>query len=453
MKKILSIILSIVMTTCFAASLSASKQADSTFVDISEDKWYYEYVKTAYENGIMNGKGDNIFDPDAYMSRSEFVTVLCRISDNEYEGDNTYIKFDDTEKDEWYSDSVGWAVKNKLVVGYDDNTFRPNSMITRQEMAVILDRFMSFRGIRDKIDPKTESYTDAANIPDWAADGVETLRINGIAEGDENGCYNPEANATRAELAKIASIMDMMVYKTDRYKGFRFNEAFDYSGDDSPLPYRIYIPKDYDETKEYPFLLFLHANAWQGDDNEIQLDAIKNAFLNPYSPVLDGIVVLPQCPENNTWYTVLDKLAELMDYINDRYSTDSSRQYVSGLSMGGDGSWQMAMYYPEKVSAILPVAGVGYGFMSGVEGPEGIINLNSETLKVNIRMLYDMDDKLVSGEYCRELFRRLTEAGAVNFTYQETTGYGHGICGELAGWNNISHLEWLYSQVRETVRE
>ena len=91
--------------------------------------------------------------------------------------------------------------------------------------------------------------------------------------------------------------------------------------------------------------------------------------------------------------------------------------------------------------------------MSGVEGPEGIINLNSETLKVNIRMLYDMDDKLVSGEYCRELFRRLTEAGAVNFTYQETTGYGHGICGELAGWNNISHLEWLYSQVRETVRE
>jgi predicted peptidase len=283
---------------------------------------------------------------------------------------------------------------------------------------------------------------------------VEKLRDFGLISGDENGRFNPTDNATRAELAKIASQLDPLVFYNDRFKRNPFNKIFGYSEEDAPLPYRIYIPEDYDESKEYPLLIFLHGNSAQGNDNEKHYGIVKYAFLSPYSPVYDSIVVVPQCPEGLWWHDskgTIDMLADLMDYINERYSTDSTRQYVSGISMGGQGSWEMAIHRPEKVSAIMPVAGVGYGFHSGLEGAESIIDLNPDMLDVNIRMIYDNDDGYSPGWYNRQLYAALIDAGATNITYYETQGLGHDVCGEYAGYYNTSHLDWLYAQRRETV--
>ena len=282
---------------------------------------------------------------------------------------------------------------------------------------------------------------------------MEKLRDFGLISGDEQGRFNPTANATRAELAKIASKLDPLVYPNDRYKRTLFEKSFAYSEEDAPLPYRIYVPEDYDESKEYPLLIFLHGNSVQGDDNEKHLHVVKYAFLSPYSPVYDSIVVVPQCPEGLWWSEqdgTIDLLCDLMDYINERYSTDSTRQYVSGISMGGTGSWHMAMYRPEKVSAIMPIAGGAYGFISGVEGAESIIDLNPDLLDVNIRIIYDTDDGYSPGFYNRKLYSALLDAGAKNITYYETSGLHHDVCGAYAGYYDVSNLEWLYSQRRET---
>ena len=454
MKKFIAIplILSCLLSTPFA--VTADTDTENPFGDVKADAWYYDYVTDVYERGIMTGKDDGNFHPNDNITRAEFVTVLCRMSDMEYAGLGNDLTFPDTPKDAWYADCAGWAEKNGLVKGYPDGTFRPDSLLTRQEMAVLLDRFNSLKLIRSLKDPKIDIFTDAFDIPDWAARSVEELREFGLISGDENGRFNPTANATRAELAKISSQLDPLVFLNDRQRRNHFDKIFGYSEEDAPLPYRIYVPEDYDESKEYPLLVFLHGNSAQGDDNEKHYGIVKYAFLSPYSPVYDSIVVVPQCPEGLWWHKsdgTIDLLADLMDYINERYSTDSTRQYVAGISMGGDGSWQMAIHHPEKVSAIMPVAGIGYGFYSGLEGEESLIGFNPDMLDVNIRMIYDDDDVFSPGSYNRQLYSTLVEVGAKNITYYETQGLGHDVCGEYAGYYNTSHLDWLYAQRRETV--
>ena len=452
-RKLLSLILVLVSLMNSTAIVHGEASPENPFSDVESSDWYYEYVLDAYSAGIMEGKEDGIFDPNTNITRAELITVLCRMSDLEYEGCREHLTFPDADKSAWYADYVGWAEKNGVVKGYPDGTLRPDAPVTRQEMAELMGEFITFKAMRTTKDPQIDIFSDQFEIPDWALANVEKLRDFGLISGDEQGRFNPTANATRAELAKITSKLDPLVYPNDRYKRSRFEEIFAYGEEDAPLPYRIYVPENYDESKEYPLLVFLHGNSAQGDDNEKHLPCVKNAFLSPYSPVYDSIVVVPQCPEGLWWHDsdgTIDLLCDLMDYINERYSTDSTRQYVSGISMGGDGSWQMAIHRPEKVSAIMPVAGTGFTFYSDETGTHLFEN-NPESLKVNIHYIYDRDDVYSDRKYNQMVYEYLMEAGAVNLTYHETVGYGHGVCGEYAGYYNLSHLEWLYSQRRETV--
>ena len=453
MKKITVLVTVIVCSFVLLFIPASAEDTTLTFPDVPSDAWYSPYVSSAYEREIMLGKDDGYFHPEDNITRAELVTVLCRMSDLDYEGDKSNLTFPDTPKSAWYADYLGWAEKNGLAKGYPDGTFRPDAPITRQEMVEMFGRFISFKLIRSTKDPKIDSFTDTDMIPDWAAGSVEKLRDFGLISGDENGRFNPTSNATRAELAKIASQLDPLVFYNDRFKRNPFDKIFGYSEEDAPLPYRIYVPEDYDESKEYPLLIFLHGNSVQGDDNEKHLHVVKNAFLSPYSPVYDSIVVVPQCPTDMWWHIsdgTIDLLADLMDYINERYSTDSTRQYVSGISMGGDGSWQMAIHYPEKVSAIMPVAGTGYTFYSDETG-EHIAELTPESLEVNIHIIYDRDDGFSDRKYNQLVYNALVEAGAKNISYYETVGLRHGVCGAYAGYFDTSHLDWLFSQRRETV--
>lgn len=452
-RKLLSLILILANLMSLGTMVGAESTNENPFPDIDSGDWYYEYVLEAYEREIMLGKDDGKFHPGDNITRAELITVLCRMSDLEYEGYSQYLTFPDTPKDAWYADYIGWAEKNDIAKGYTDGTFRPNTLVTRQEMAEFFGRFITFKLIRSTKNPQIDMFTDTFDIPDWAAKSVEKLRDFGLISGDENGRFNPTDNATRAELAKISSQLDPLVFYNDRFKRNPFNKIFGYSEEDAPLPYRIYIPEDYDESKEYPLLIFLHGNSAQGDDNEKHYGIVKYAFLSPYSPVYDSIVVVPQCPEGLWWHKskgTIDMLADLMDYINERYSTDSTRQYVAGISMGGDGSWQMAIHHPEKVSAIMPVAGIGYTFYSDETGTHLTEN-NPESLEVNIRIIYDRDDGFSDREYNQMVYNALVEAGAKNITYHETTGLKHDVCGAYAGYYDTSHLDWLYAQRRETV--
>ncbi len=122
------------------------------------------------------------------------------------------------------------------------------------------------------------------------------------------------------------------------------------------MKYLIYLPRDYDQKESSPLMLFLHGVGERGDN----LDLVKAH--GPPKLIAAGkhfpfIVVSPQCPNGQWWQPV--ELATLLDDIVEKYKVDQDRIYVTGLSMGGFGTWALAAYQPNRFAAIVPICGGG----------------------------------------------------------------------------------------------
>ena len=122
------------------------------------------------------------------------------------------------------------------------------------------------------------------------------------------------------------------------------------------MGYLLYLPKDYDKQESWPLMLFLHGAGERGDD----LELVKKH--GPPKLVAAGkempfIVVSPQCPKGKWWEPI--ELTALLDEIIKKYKVDEERIYVTGLSMGGFGTWRLAAYTPQRFAAIAPICGGG----------------------------------------------------------------------------------------------
>jgi predicted peptidase len=125
------------------------------------------------------------------------------------------------------------------------------------------------------------------------------------------------------------------------------------------MDYLLYLPKNYEEKESWPLLLFLHGAGERGDD----LELVK--IHGPPKLISQGmdfpfIVVSPQCAADRHWQAV--ELAALLDEVCENHRVDEDRIYVTGLSMGGFGTWALAAYEPERLAAIVPICGGGERF-------------------------------------------------------------------------------------------
>ncbi|MBR4934209.1 MAG: S-layer homology domain-containing protein [Clostridia bacterium] len=161
------------------------------FNDIASDTWYYDAVKTAFSEGIMNGKGEGVFDPTATITRAEVVTAFARIACVNIEGKSNSLPFSDTVPGQWYSDSVGWAAENCIVNGRGNDLFSPADKITRVEIAQILLNFLEYTAIDLPDSSKTDSFTDSDTFNGWMIKPIEAVRKNGLMQGS-NGKFNPD---------------------------------------------------------------------------------------------------------------------------------------------------------------------------------------------------------------------------------------------------------------------
>ena len=344
------------MTSIFAIA----EEEQLPFEDINSSAWYYDNVKIAFEAGIMCGKSATRFDPTANMSRAEFITVLCRLSGEEYEGLGNSLSFSDTKNDAWYADYVAWGVETEMVKGLPGNKFAPVQAVSRQEMAVFIDRFISYMNLEISDNAKIDSFGDVDKVADYATNSVESMRISGIIAGDEKENFNPENNASRVEVATVVTRIlplldnhDVVTPPDIDRDNFNIQEAFLYGDkiDNVNIPYRIYFPEDYSEEKEYPVLLYVGAEG-QGTDNVSQLNEANILFVSNDSPAFDSIVIVPQVPVS--WdQSKSSVLAKIIDYVNIKYSTDSKRQYVIGAHFGCWPVWHMINEFPNKFSAVM----------------------------------------------------------------------------------------------------
>ena len=115
------------------------------FSDVKENQWFYEAVKFVYEAGLMNGEGENSFNPNGNLNRAMLVTILYRLEQSPEV--TTASKFTDVKAGQWYSEAVIWASENGIVNGYEDNTFKPMNNVSREEMAAMLMRYAKFKQI------------------------------------------------------------------------------------------------------------------------------------------------------------------------------------------------------------------------------------------------------------------------------------------------------------------
>lgn len=124
------------------------------------------------------------------------------------------------------------------------------------------------------------------------------------------------------------------------------------------LPYLAYVPEEYGASPErrWPLILFLHGAGERGDD----LEAVRAVGLPPFverQPEFPFVVIAPQCPARSDWTLELDALTALLNHVVANYRVDVRRVYLTGLSMGGRGVWQLAARHPERFAAIAPVCG------------------------------------------------------------------------------------------------
>ena len=123
------------------------------------------------------------------------------------------------------------------------------------------------------------------------------------------------------------------------------------------LDYLLYLPKDYDQKDSWPLLLFLHGSGERGENLELvkkhgppKLIAAGKEF--PF------IIVSPQCPAYSGDWQPCELLA-LLDEITEKYKVDQDRIFVTGLSMGGFGTWSLAAFSPDRFAALVPICGGG----------------------------------------------------------------------------------------------
>lgn len=174
-----------------------TKPDPTGFVDVPDNAWYANAVNTAAAKGLMNGTGNNKFEPLKTVQRSQVAAIVWNIEGAPAVTGTT--PFTDVAADAWYAQAVTWAYQNKVVSGTSATTFAPNQNITRQDFAVVLYN----KAGKPAASADLSKFVDASKINSWAQDAVKWAVSKGIINGNDKNELNPTGTLTRAEAASI----------------------------------------------------------------------------------------------------------------------------------------------------------------------------------------------------------------------------------------------------------
>lgn len=179
------------------------------FTDIG-NSGYREGIELAAAAGIINGYADGTFQPNAQVTRAQFITMLYRAAGSPTvkipEG-KTEIELGFTDADtisDAYKTAVAWGVENGIIKGYEDNTFRPNQAISRAQMATMLYRYLVQKDGPASDELKaTYNFTDKDDIAAPFVEAVNVMANKGLLKGYADGHFGPDETATRGQAATI----------------------------------------------------------------------------------------------------------------------------------------------------------------------------------------------------------------------------------------------------------
>lgn len=221
--------------------------------------------------------------------------------------------------------------------------------------------------------------------------------------------------------------------------------------DGRTYPYRLLKPENYDPARAYPVVLFLHGAGERGTDNQIQLKNGVEVFVRqPLRAKFPCFVVVPQCPAGEQWVNMpwdtdsgsrpseisipLAHALMILDAVEAEYNIDRDREYVTGISMGGYGTWDCLTRFPDRFAAAIPVCG---------GGDESTIS--KEAAGVPLWAFHSADDGVVKVHRSRNMIAALEHQGGRPH-YTEYPSEGHSSWSRAFDERDL--FPWIFSQRR-----
>lgn len=201
------------------------------------------------------------------------------------------------------------------------------------------------------------------------------------------------------------------------------------------LKYVVYVPRDYSAERKWPVILFLHGAGERGDDGLKQSQVGIGTAIRMLPGRYPAIVVMPQCVTGARWADAMARFAlAALDRTLQEFSCDPNRQYLTGLSMGGFGSWLVAAEHPDRFAAVVPICGGG--------DPANAAKL----VNIPIWAFHGDADTAVPVARSRQMVEAIKNAGGTRIKYTEYPGVGHN------SWDpayaDPALAEWLFAQKR-----
>ena len=297
-------------------------------------------------------------------------------------------------------------------------------------------------------DGMSSSVTQVSNEINFASNTV-TVNIGsksftGKLTGAETGLISDISfKSERSKKADRSIYLDNLVvreYETDSSDtdetAFPKFKSGTYTKDGSALKYRYYLPENYDSSVSYPVVMFLHGETRKGNDNEQQLYNAQDLFdkVIEQESTNPCILVAPQCSADNSWTDLSDMIDGVVNDIQNQYSVNSEKIYISGYSEGTEGCYKVVSDNPDKYAGIIAIAGKG-----DTTSAQAIAKNNT-----GVMIFAGSEDDTEINDSSKAIYKALVENGATNVEYKEIYGEGHNILKSAANTSGL--LDWLFAK-------
>lgn len=176
--------------------------------DITKGEWYHAAVDYVVKQGIMAGTSATTFDPNGKLTRAMAVQILYNLEGQPIVTGTT--SFADSTA-HWAATPIAWAEQTGVVDGYEDNTFRPENNVTRQEFAQMLYNYAAYKGYDLTAQGDLSQFTDGDSVREWAITAMSWANGNALINGHDDGTLEPGGTTIRAQATSILMRFDQNV--------------------------------------------------------------------------------------------------------------------------------------------------------------------------------------------------------------------------------------------------
>ncbi len=284
---------------------------------------------------------------------------------------------------------------------------------------------------------ETSSINSESNLPSNTTTENNNNTSSDTTTSSETSSAQETLPTVKPRPEKVTKIYEFNVNTTVAEP---IKQTFNDPQNGNALPYCLYLPDDYTPSKKYPVILFLHGAGEIGSDNTLQLNNIKNMFTYNADYIAQSILICPQTPE---WWSLdresyedgkgtLSSAINLLKEVQNKYSCDKNRIYLTGLSMGSFATWSVLERYGDMFAAAVPVCGGGNEMMA------------SAYVDIPIVMYHGTADPTVSFQGSQRTYDAIVAAGGTKALLIPLEGVGHDAWKQAYADRNM--FAWLFAQ-------